>query len=364
MENNLYKLGVEMDGLNQIERIKVKITLAKNTDFFFEVFGASSHKYILDSPLDLYELNDFEKAYNITLPDSYKIFLSKIGNGGLEYKKSVVGNSGAGPGYGIFKLGHHNHFIGDPSLKYLEKEPIFNESTTQEEWDKIYDEMDDNISDEDYDKELAKGYFGILNIGFSGCSGYLGIILNGKNAGRVVHTYDEIEYCPHFSEEMNFLDWYENWLDGIISGESIMGNTRKLPEKSEESIVNKFISDIDDNYWKFKRLGDLRSFKTLSKNSITKLNEKYKNVQQIDQKICLLNFLTKYDYENSKENIAKLAKDYPMAFLRNLHLYNKDKSNEWLNEINRIRESDNSELLEYIEFVTDSDIKTTANTRS
>ncbi len=160
---------------------------------------------------------------------------------------------------------------------------------------------------------------------------------------------------------MNFLDWYENWLDSIISGESIMGDIRELPEKS---IVNRFISDIDDNYWKFKRLGDLRSFKTLSKNSITKLKEKYKNVQQIDQKICLLNFLTKYDYENSKENIAKLSKDYPMAFLRNIHLYNKDKSNEWINEINRIRESDNSELLEYIEFVTDSDIKTTANTRS
>ncbi|CAM1347304.1 SMI1/KNR4 family protein [Tenacibaculum halocynthiae] len=350
-----------MDKLNQIERIKVKLRLAKNTDSFFEVFGASSHKYTLNSPLDVQEINDFEKTYKITLPDTYKTFLSKIGNGGIEYKNSVVGNSGAGPDYGIFKLGHLHHFIVEPSLKYLEKEPFFNESTTQEEWDKIYDEMDDNISDEDYDKEVAKAYSGILNIGFSGCSGYLGIILNGKNKERVVHTYDEIEYCPHFSEEINFLDWYENWLDDIISGKSIMRMDVNIGELTEEYIVNEFISDIDDDYWKFKRLGTLRSFKTLSKNSINKLKEKYKNIKHIDQKICLLNFLTKYDYEKSKEEIAKLSKDYPMAFLRNIHLYNKDKSNEWLNEINRIRESENSELLEYIEFVTDTDIKTTAN---
>ncbi|KAB1155935.1 hypothetical protein F7018_11540 [Tenacibaculum aiptasiae] len=350
-----------MKTLNQIERIKIKLRLAKNTDSFLEVFGASSHKYILNSPLNMQEVNNFEKKYNITLPNNYRTFLTEIGNGGLENKNSVVGNSGAGPDYGIFKLGHPYHFIVEPSLKYLEKEPFFNESTTQDEWNKIYDKMDNNISNEDYDKEIAKAYSGILNIGFSGCSGYLGIILKGKNKDRIVHTYDEIEYCPHFSEEINFLDWYENWLDTIISGESIMRMDSNISELTEEYVVNQFISDISDDYWKFRRLGELRSFKALSNNSIKKLKEKYKNTQQVDQKNCILNFLTKYDYDNSIEEISKLAKESPLAFLRNIHLYNKDKSNEWLNEINKLREIDNSGVLEYIEFVTDSDIKTIAN---
>ena len=60
-----------MDELNQIERIKIKLRLAKNTDSFFEVYGASSHKYILNSPLDIQEINDFERTYNINLPDTY-----------------------------------------------------------------------------------------------------------------------------------------------------------------------------------------------------------------------------------------------------------------------------------------------------
>jgi len=347
-----------MDELNQIERIKVKLRLAKNTDTFFEVFGASSHKYILNSPMDIQEINDFERTYNLTLPDTYKTFLSEIGNGGLEYKNSVVGNSGAGPDYGIFKLGHPFHFIVDISLGYLENEPFFNENTTEKEWNKIYDEMDDNISDEDYDKEVAKAYSGILNIGFSGCSGYLGIILNGKNKDRIVHTYDEIEYCPHFSDEINFLDWYENWLDEVISGKRI--KQTGFTNESEESCINGFLNR-KESYWKFVSLAYIRSFEKLDDNSIRTLHKAYKNEKDKKVKLYILNLLTKFDYDNSKKEIAKLAKKKPIQFLRNIHLYNKDKSIDWLNEIDRIKESNNPELLEYIEFVTDLDIKTTAN---
>lgn len=345
-----------MNALNQIERIKIKLRLAKNTDSFFEVFGASSHRYILNAPLNVKELNDFEKKYSITLPNSYKIFLSEIGNGGIEYKNSVVGNSGAGPDYGIFKLGHLHHFIVEPSSKYLEKEPFFNESTTQEEWDKIYDEMDDNISDEDYDKVVAKAYAGILKIGFSGCSGYLGIILNGKNKDRVVYTSDEIEYCPCFSKETNFLDWYENWLDEIISGKSIKQHGGTI--ESEESCINRFLS-AKEPYWTFISLAYLRSFEKLNDTSISVLHQFYEKENNEKVKLYLLNLLTKFDYFNVKKEIAKLAKINPMEFLRNIHLYSKEKSVEWLNEIEKIKSADNAELLEYIEFITNPDIKST-----
>jgi hypothetical protein len=111
-----------MNDLNQIERIKTKLRLAKNTDTFFEVFGADSHKYILSEPLGIEEVEVFENQYNITFSDDYKSFLTEIGNGGLDYSVSVVGNSGAGPDYGVFKLGRYHHFIADTSLNYLKKE--------------------------------------------------------------------------------------------------------------------------------------------------------------------------------------------------------------------------------------------------
>lgn len=348
-----------MAELNQIERVKIKLRLAKNTDSFLEVFGAASHKYTLGKPIKIQSINDFENNYNIKLPETYKKFLTEIGNGGLEYKNSVVGNSGTGPDYGIFKLGHPHHFIVDPSLKYLEKEPFFNENTKEDKWEKIYDEMDDNISDEDYDIEVAKAYSGILNIGFSGCSSYIGIILNGKNKGRIVHTYDEIEYCPHFSKETNFLDWYENWLNEIISGKIIKQNGST--NESEESCINRFTSDKEP-YWKFVSLSYIRSFDKLNDSSIKMLNRKYIKEKDKKVKLYILNLLTKFDYENAKNEITKLAQKNPMAFLRNLHLYNQEKSVEWINEIDKIKKNSNDiEMLEYIKYITDLDTKLLPN---
>lgn len=244
-----------MTELNQIERIKIKLTLAKNTDCFFEVFGASSHKYIIGKPIDSEKISDFEKKYNLTLPLEYKKFLTLIGNGGINYENSVVGNSCAGPGYGIFELGHFYQFITEPSLKYHEKEPFFNENMTEENWMKIYDEIEDNVSDEEYENILGKAYSRILNIGYSGCSNYLSIILNGKNSSRVIESYEEIEYCPRLFQEMNYLDWYENWLDRIISGEEIWKSDFFSQSETESNIVQQFVSDLDDEYWQFKRLG-------------------------------------------------------------------------------------------------------------
>jgi hypothetical protein len=344
---------------NQIDSIKIKLRLAKNTDYFFEVFGASSHKYILGNPLSSVKLDEFETKYNLNLPFCYKQFLLQIGNGGLIYDNSVVGNSGAGPDYGIFELGHPFQFIVEPKLKYLENDSFFNEHMTEEEWIKIYDEMNENISDEEYDKLVAKAYSGILNIGYSGCSGYLGIILNGKNTGRVIETYEEIEYCPRLFEEANFLDWYENWLDRIISGKQIMSNDFISQSETEKYLVNEFITNIDDEYWQFKKLGYLRCFQTLSKNSIKLLWNKYQNTEQINQKICLLNFLTKFDYNNTKEEISKYSIEHPLVFLRNLHLYSTERTNEWISEIKSIKmkNQNNIEIVEYIKFVTEPDLK-------
>lgn len=339
-----------MKELNQIDRIKIKLKLAKNTDSFFEVFGSSSHQYFLDKPLELIEVEQFECEYNIVLPDDYKKFISEVGNGGINYENSVVGNSGAGPNYGIFKLGHPYQFISDPSLKYLEKQPFLTEETTDEIWENVYLKMEDNISDEDYEMEIAKAYAGILNIGFSGCSGYLGIIVNGKNKGKVIDTYYEIEYCPRFYKEDNFLNWYENWLDTIISGKKIMETG--FTNETEESCIKRFLSD-KESYWKFVSLSYLRKFDNLKKSSIETLKNKYITEKDEKVKLYILNLLTKFDYDNTKKEIGTLHRKKPLEFLRNLHLFAKEKSAEWKNEIDIIRNENinNQEIIEYIEYI-------------
>ncbi|MFK7001003.1 SMI1/KNR4 family protein [Flavobacterium oreochromis] len=348
-----------MREINQIDRIKIKLRLAKNTDYFLEAFGAKSHQYILSEPATIEEVNEFEKKYNIELPTCYKQFFIEIGNGGLNYEKYVIGNSGAGPDYGIFKLGNTSQFIVDPSLKYLEKDPFFNENTTYEDWDQIDKELDNAVTDEDCDIIIGNAYSSILFIGSSGCASYLGIMLKGKNKGRVIRTYDEIEYCPEFFKETNFLDWYENWLDNVISGKEIRTHYQTFEEREETNVIKDFLKDLNSDYWQFRRLDYVRSFNTISRKSKGLLWNKYLSSKEIKHKICLLNFLTKFDYKNAKKEMAVYIKEHPLVFLRNLHLYAIDKTNEWENEINaiKIENATNIEVLEYIEFVTEVDLK-------
>ena len=209
---------------NQIQRVKLKLEKARKKDAGLMTFGAESHQYKLGKPATSKEISNFETKYNIQLPQDYKFFLTEIGNGGIDYPRSVVGNSAAGPNYGIYKLGSFLiNALVDTKSGYLENECIIHSKMTESKWDKlckkIFDEREDKHDDKAYAGCLAKIYAGILIIGFTGCSGYQGIILNGKEKGRVIFVYDE-NYCPHFAEEFNFLDWYESWLDEILTSKT------------------------------------------------------------------------------------------------------------------------------------------------
>src|SRR5262249_36917226 len=56
-------------------------------------FGARAHGYAFNSPLSEGEIAEVETQYRIVLPADYRSFLRDVGNGG------------AGPGYGVCKLG-------------------------------------------------------------------------------------------------------------------------------------------------------------------------------------------------------------------------------------------------------------------
>ncbi|MHC4177781.1 MAG: SMI1/KNR4 family protein [Planctomycetota bacterium] len=57
-----------------------------------QLFGAEEHRYVVRPRLSLTTINEFEARHRIELPDEYRLFLQLVGNGG------------AGPGYGLFAL--------------------------------------------------------------------------------------------------------------------------------------------------------------------------------------------------------------------------------------------------------------------
>ena len=82
-----------------LEQVQFKEQLAdyleqiKEGDPEYTIFGASSHKYTFGLKLSESAISVFEKKYAFTLPETYKTYLTKFGNGG------------AGPSYGMFELG-------------------------------------------------------------------------------------------------------------------------------------------------------------------------------------------------------------------------------------------------------------------
>jgi len=219
----------------QIERIELKLKLAKKVDRTLKVFGASSHKYKIGNVVSENKIKNFEHKYNIQIPICYKTFLTKIGNGGDSYQKSA-----AGPFYGIYPFGENIDELIDYPEEYLSKKVKIHPNMTDEFWEDLIRKIEDDneMSDEEYDKEMGNLFAGILPIGSQGCTYLHGIILNGEHKGKVVNL-DVSRQKPKFTHENNFLDWYERWLDEVNSGELLKSSTnwygyskRKIPEIS------------------------------------------------------------------------------------------------------------------------------------
>ncbi|MEM7103375.1 MAG: SMI1/KNR4 family protein [Bacteroidota bacterium] len=206
-----------MKTADQIERIKRKLETASATKDAIQVFGASSHRYILNPPVDETVVTAFEHHFGITLPECYRSFVTQIGSGGIGYM-----NSGAGPFYGIFPFGKHLDFFGpDPKLSLRLPVKIF-PGMAKEEWEELVQIIyaDEEVPDDVYEKAELNMHGGLLTIGSQGCTYYHALLLNGQHKGKVVNL-DADGYKPIFTHEANFLDWYERWLDEVISGKLV-----------------------------------------------------------------------------------------------------------------------------------------------
>lgn len=123
-----------------VERILRLLKEASKIDKDFQVFCSGSHKYKLNECASGEDVAKFEKRYNITLPDDYKIFLTQMGNGG------------AGPYYGMYPLKfekccHEYEYASRPCKLFPHMK--------LEDWKAVlrdYDNMDDDATDEEYDR--------------------------------------------------------------------------------------------------------------------------------------------------------------------------------------------------------------------
>ncbi|MCC9019440.1 SMI1/KNR4 family protein [Flavobacterium lipolyticum] len=322
---------METELLNQIERIKRKLILAKNADKDLQVFGADSHKYIVKETVNKDKILAFEKEYDVQLPEDYRAFLVHVGNGGISYE-----NSAAGPGYGIFPFGENvDEFVSENAKKYLKEDCKLDLTMSDSFWEDLNRiiEENDEISNEDFYAELGKIFSGLLPIGTQGCTYYYALVLNGEWKGRIVNV-DIERQKPFFVFESNFLDWYERWLDEIIP-ESTMA---KEPDLFRYTLggLSGYILEVyfstEDKEVKMECLNGVLKKNTVGSEILTVLEEQYKVSSGEIQK-TILQVLAKFDYERSKLYLLDFAKENLLAVFQFVFWYAKDKSADWIEVI-------------------------------
>ena len=335
---------------DQLHRIQEKLAQAKAADKDLEVFGASSHKYHLNPPISEAEVLAFEEKYGVSLPEDYRAFVQTIGNANAQKLETM-----AGPYYGLYAFGTQvDDLLYEGSEIYLKAPCALSPDMTQEEWEKLSapletdeEELEEEgyvIEVEDnYIEECGKVFGGLLPLGSQGCTYYHALVLNGKYAGRVVNVDLDLAQ-PKFAFETNFLDWYERYLDEVISGQLM----DKRPTwfgyhrgEAAEVLLNEYeqITDrknqtdcLDGVYHKRPPLSDGILDKV---EALIALNN--------EDKDFLIKILTLSSYERAKPYLQTLVTEKPKKVFQFIWWYAQDHCADWVPAVKKLLPTINDE---------------------
>lgn len=311
--------------LKQIERIKIKLFLAKEMDTDFKVFAAYNHEYAVGQVVENDAILKFEKDYEISLPECYKAFLLNIGNSGISHQKSA-----AGPGYGIFPFGENiAEFVHSNPENYLKQHCKIYPEMSDFFWEELCEKINEDISDDAFEDELGKIFSGILPLGTEGCTYYYGLILNGEFKGRVVNI-DLDRRKPYFAFESDFLDWYERWLDEITEGSEGFGaDLFNHTLGGAVTYILEVYRAANNKETKLECLLAILKKKNIDSKTLDIFEEGYKSNENEIQKV-LLQVLTKFDYNRSHPYLIDFGEKDLLSVFRFVFWYARDRSLDWL----------------------------------
>ncbi|GAA4300999.1 SMI1/KNR4 family protein [Actinomadura luteofluorescens] len=144
----------------------------------------------LGPPCRLEELLDLERRLDVRLPESYRDFVLRVGDGG------------AGPGHGLWPLRRSAKWAdrGVYAPRYLATPFPFTARVPGER----FEELDEHA---DYEDALT----GSMIIAEIGHGAYFRMVVTGASPGRVWR--DEVRGLRGaLTPGLDFADWYANWL--------------------------------------------------------------------------------------------------------------------------------------------------------
>ena len=321
----------------QLLRIQQKLAQAKAADKNLEVFGADAHQYHLNPPVSEAEVLAFEKKYGVQLPECYRAFMLTVGDAKAKKSDFI-----AGPYFGLYAFGTSvDSLLYEKTETYLKAPCNLSPDMTQEEWETLSDPLlpseEDEEEDEDkYFAERAKVFGGLLPLGSQGCTYEHALVLNGKYAGRVVNVDLDLAQ-PKFAFEANFLDWYERYLDEVISGQLIddrptwFGYHRGEPA---EVLLNEYEHTTDRKTQTDCLEGGYHKKPPLEPTLLDKI-EKLIALDNEDRTF-LIEILSQSSYERAKPYLQDLVTKNPKKVFQFVWWYAKDHCADWVSVVKEL----------------------------
>ena len=321
----------------QLHRIQQKLAQAKAADKNLEVFGADAHQYHLNPPVSEAEVLAFEKKYGVQLPECYRAFMLTIGDAKAKKSDFI-----AGPYFGLYAFGTSvDSLLYEKIETYLKAPCNLSPDMTQEEWETLSDPLlfseEDEEEDEDkYFAERAKVFGGLLPLGSQGCTYEHALVLNGKYAGRVVNVDLDLAQ-PKFAFETNFLDWYERYLDEVISGQLLddrptwFGYHRGEPA---EVLLNEYEHTTNRKTQTDCLEGVYHKKPPLEPALLDKI-EKLIALNNEDRDF-LIEILSQSSYERAKPYLQDLVNKDPKKVFQFVWWYAKDHCADWVSVVKEL----------------------------
>lgn len=163
------------------------------------------HCFPMNPPATQEQVSAFEQKYNCSLPEDYREFIQRVGDGGLGKQ-------------GINALCRENNKTGNPyNVVSLAPFPFVWQLIVDEETGEEYGlsfAYWEEVKTEDKNFDLALNFF------CEGCDWYLYLVLTGEEKGTVWRAYIESDgdFAPFKIGEqsrVSYIEWFENWFEKI-----------------------------------------------------------------------------------------------------------------------------------------------------
>jgi SMI1 / KNR4 family (SUKH-1) len=172
-------------------------------------FGADAHKFRVLAPVSESAVAAFEAKHHVVLPPEYRTFITRVSAGG------------AGPAYGLIPFEDTTTSERDLPEDVVATPFPFTEAHNPCEDPTLADfrkrEANGQLSEEDYSRQKASEVSGTLVLCHEGCGHLHLLVVNGAAYGQmwIDGTVSDGGYAPI---GVGFLEWYERWLDSLLSG--------------------------------------------------------------------------------------------------------------------------------------------------